>query len=48
MTAVARGAAITKVILEIVEGEGKRVADDERTFLLAGLELRVPNPNSDP
>jgi hypothetical protein len=41
-----RGAA--KVVLEIVEGDGQRPADDERTFPLARLELRVPQPHSDP
>ncbi|MDF6017679.1 Hsp70 family protein [Streptomyces sp. JH34] len=41
-----RGAA--KVVLEIVEGDGQRAADDERTFPLARLELRVPQPHSDP
>ncbi|MFK0157363.1 Hsp70 family protein [Streptomyces sp. NPDC090493] len=41
-----RGAA--KVVLEIVEGDGKRAADDERTFPLARLELPVPQPNGDP
>jgi molecular chaperone DnaK (HSP70) len=41
-----RGA--TKVVLEIVEGDGKRAADDERTFPLARLELPVPQPRADP
>jgi len=41
-----RGAA--KVVLEIVEGDGKRAADDERTFPLARLELPVPQPTADP
>ncbi|MEU2468500.1 MULTISPECIES: Hsp70 family protein [Streptomyces] len=41
-----RGAA--KVVLEIVEGDGQRAADDDRTFPLARLELRVPQPHSDP
>ncbi|NUV60434.1 Hsp70 family protein [Streptomyces sp. CAI-85] len=41
-----RGAA--KVILEIVEGDGMRAADDERTFPLARLELPVPQPSADP
>ncbi|WP_326702576.1 Hsp70 family protein [Streptomyces cyaneofuscatus] len=41
-----RGAS--RVILEIVEGDGQRAADDERTYPLARLELRVPQPHSDP
>ncbi|WP_086740980.1 Hsp70 family protein [Streptomyces glaucescens] len=41
-----RGAS--KVVLEIVEGDGERAADDERTFPLARLELPVPQPNGDP
>ncbi|MFF4399087.1 Hsp70 family protein [Streptomyces sp. NPDC001480] len=41
-----RGAS--KVILEIVEGDGQRAADDERTFPLARLELPVPQPNAEP
>ncbi|MYX01695.1 MULTISPECIES: Hsp70 family protein [unclassified Streptomyces] len=41
-----RGAS--RVILEIVEGDGQRAADDERTFPLARLELRVPQPHGDP
>ncbi|MGW4648487.1 Hsp70 family protein [Kitasatospora sp. NPDC004289] len=41
-----RGAS--KVVLEIIEGDGQRVADDERTFLLARLELPVPQPRADP
>jgi len=41
-----RGAS--KVVLEIVEGDGKRAADDERTFPLARLELPVPRPAADP
>ncbi|MGW4227789.1 Hsp70 family protein [Streptomyces sp. NPDC004980] len=41
-----RGAV--KVVLEIVEGDGQRAADDDRTFPLARLELRVPQPNRDP
>lgn len=42
----ARGAS--KVVLEIVEGDGERAADDERTFPLARLELPVPQPNAEP
>ncbi|MFF1357378.1 Hsp70 family protein [Streptomyces sp. NPDC058297] len=38
----------SKVVLEIVEGDGKRAADDERTFPLARLELPVPQPTADP
>lgn len=38
----------SKVVLEIVEGDGKRPADDERTFPLARLELPVPQPRADP
>ncbi|WP_225077827.1 Hsp70 family protein [Streptomyces sp. CoT10] len=38
----------SKVVLEIVEGDGQRVADDERTFPLARLELPVPQPNAEP
>ncbi|KUO05836.1 Hsp70 family protein [Streptomyces caeruleatus] len=41
-----RGAS--KVVLEIVEGDGKRAADDERTFPLARLELPVPQPGAEP
>lgn len=41
-----RGAS--KVVLEIVEGDGKRAADDERTFPLARLELPVPQPHAEP
>ncbi|MEU4877259.1 Hsp70 family protein [Streptomyces sp. NPDC021608] len=41
-----RGAS--KVVLEIVEGDGKRAADDERTFPLARLELPVPQPSAEP
>ncbi|MER6348042.1 Hsp70 family protein [Streptomyces sp. NPDC001595] len=41
-----RGAS--KVVLEIVEGDGKRAADDDRTFPLARLELPVPQPKGDP
>lgn len=41
-----RGAS--KVVLEIVEGDGKRKADDERTFPLARLELPVLQPGADP
>ncbi|MFI8352190.1 Hsp70 family protein [Streptomyces cyaneofuscatus] len=41
-----RGAS--RVTLEIVEGDGQRAADDERTYPLARLELRVPQPHSDP
>ncbi|MET8806407.1 Hsp70 family protein [Streptomyces sp. NPDC004546] len=41
-----RGAS--KVILEIVEGDGQRAADDERTFPLARLELPVPQPDAEP
>ncbi|MGW4765263.1 Hsp70 family protein [Streptomyces pseudogriseolus] len=41
-----RGAS--KVVLEIVEGDGERAADDERTFPLARLELPVPQPDADP
>ncbi|MFF5840491.1 Hsp70 family protein [Streptomyces massasporeus] len=41
-----RGAS--KVVLEIVEGDGERAADDERTFPLARLELPVPQPNAEP
>lgn len=41
-----RGAS--KVVLEIVEGDGQRAADDERTFPLARLELPVPQPGADP
>ncbi|MFE7615582.1 Hsp70 family protein [Streptomyces sp. NPDC057496] len=42
----ARGA--TKMVLEIVEGDGQHAADDERTFPLAKLELRVPRPDTEP
>ncbi|MFF3947150.1 Hsp70 family protein [Streptomyces sp. NPDC001902] len=41
-----RGAS--KVVLEIVEGDSARAADDERTFPLARLELPVPQPGADP
>ncbi|MEU6243913.1 Hsp70 family protein [Streptomyces sp. NPDC047024] len=41
-----RGAS--KVVLEIVEGDGRRAADSERTFPLARLELPVPQPNAEP
>ncbi|GAA1425447.1 molecular chaperone DnaK [Streptomyces thermospinosisporus] len=41
-----RGAS--KVVLEIVEGDGERAADDERTFPLARLELPVPQPDAEP
>ncbi|WP_405731164.1 Hsp70 family protein [Streptomyces sp. NBC_01537] len=41
-----RGAS--KVVLEIVEGDSARAADDERTFPLARLELPVPQPDADP
>ncbi|MFF3499311.1 Hsp70 family protein [Streptomyces sp. NPDC003247] len=41
-----RGAS--KVVLEIVEGDGKRAADDERTFPLVRLELPVPQPSAEP
>ncbi|MFF2774563.1 Hsp70 family protein [Streptomyces sp. NPDC058052] len=37
-----------KVVLEIVEGDGEKAAEDERTFPLARLELSVPRPNADP
>ncbi|MEU9859519.1 Hsp70 family protein [Streptomyces sp. NPDC047971] len=41
-----RGAS--RVVLEIVEGDSARAADDERTFPLARLELPVPQPAADP
>ncbi|GHK02341.1 hypothetical protein SY2F82_41380 [Streptomyces sp. Y2F8-2] len=40
-----RGAS--EVVLEIVEGDGKRAADDERTFPLARLPLPVPQPEAE-
>ncbi|MFI2036120.1 Hsp70 family protein [Streptomyces bottropensis] len=36
------------VVLEIVEGDSARAADDERTFPLARLELPVPQPGAEP
>ncbi|MDH6227845.1 Hsp70 family protein [Streptomyces sp. MJP52] len=41
-----RGAS--KVVLEIVEGDGERTTDDERTFPLARLELPVLRPQAEP
>lgn len=38
----------TKVVLEIVEGDATHPADDDRTFPLARLELRVPHPQQEP
>ncbi|GAA4991229.1 hypothetical protein GCM10023205_73930 [Yinghuangia aomiensis] len=38
----------SKVLLDIVEGDSSRAADDERTFPLARLELSIPRPSLAP
>jgi molecular chaperone DnaK (HSP70) len=47
-SAMPAAAGASKVVLEIVEGDAQRAADDERTFPLARLELPVPRPSSEP
>jgi hypothetical protein len=47
-SAMPAAAGASKVVLEIVEGDAERAADDERTFPLARLELPVPRPSNEP